>query len=92
MGDRVAMLLPEPSERKKTRKLYMDFYGIRSSVAHGAHSSKLDGTALDTGFALAHQLARILLELEDLFAPSSEAQVDEIFDDLRMGIAFWPSK
>lgn len=91
MGDRVAMLLTEPSERKSTRKFYMDFYGIRSSVAHGGQSSKLDGAALNTGFALAHQLAWRLLDFDVVFAPSSEAQVDEIFDDLRMGISTWPS-
>ena len=89
MGDRAALLTRDPSERRATRKSYLEFYGIRSSVAHGGRSGKLNGDALSAAFALANAMAWRLLDFENVFAPESDAQVDELFDDLRMGIVEW---
>jgi len=90
MGDRVALLTAAPSKRRSARKAYMDFYGIRSSVAHGGRSTKLDADALTEAFGLAHTIAWRLLDLEDVFQPVSDDAVDEVFDDLRLGIRTWP--
>lgn len=91
MGDRVALLARDASQRRTTRKAYKDFYGIRSSVAHGGQSNKLTGDALRDAFSLSHATAWRLLDFEDAFRPTSDDHVDEIFDDLRLGIAAWPN-
>ena len=90
MGDRAALLIRDTSARQATRKSCLDFYGIRSSIVHGGRSSKLMDDALSTGFALAHATAWRLLDLEEVFAPTSDDHVDELFDNLRLGVLTWP--
>ncbi|WP_157805154.1 HEPN domain-containing protein [Mumia flava] len=91
MADRVALLHPVPSERRAVRKRYLDFYGIRSSVAHGGRSSKLDHDALTDAFALAHDIAWRVLAFDRAFTPSNDRSVDESFEDLRLGVNHWPA-
>lgn len=89
MADRVALLHPVPSERRAVRKRYLGFYSVRSSVAHGSRSSKLDSDALREAFALANNVAWRLLAFDQAFAPASDKAIDEIFEDLRLGVAAW---
>lgn len=90
MADRVALLHPVASERRPLRKRYLNFYGIRSSVAHGGRSSKLTHDALADAFALAHDVAWRMLAFDRAFKPSNDTSIDEIFEDLRLGISAWP--
>lgn len=92
MGDRIALLTREPLERRAARQAYMHFYRIRSSVAHGGRSRKVnDDEALKVAFGLANTVARRLLDFEDAFNPRSDDEVDETFQDLHLGIKTWPS-
>lgn len=90
MADRFALLSDNPEGRRDRVKAYLEFYGVRSSIAHGGRSSRLDrSTFLNDYQASAHWAAWQLLALRDKFAPSSEADVDSLFDDLRWGVQNW---
>lgn len=92
MADRFAMLHRDPMVRKKARKRYLDAYGIRSSVAHGGASSKLgDQSALTEYFQLARDAAWHLLDLQEVFGPKTEGELNDLFDDLRFGVRSWPT-
>jgi hypothetical protein len=90
MADRVALLSRDVEQRKARRKAYLEFYAIRSSIAHGAQSGRLDAESLSVGFALSHTIAWQLVDFEATFQPASEEHVEELFDDLRLGVLAWP--
>jgi len=91
MADRFALLAEDPSDRRERAKTYLDFYSVRSSVAHGGRSSKLDqGDFMETYLEFVRWAAWRLLAVQDTFAPSSEKEIDILFDDLRWGIRTWP--
>lgn len=90
MGDRAALLVADASQRRTTRKRYLDFYGIRSAVAHGGQSSKLNEAALAGAFSLARTTAWRLLAFADTFKPTSDRRVDDLFEELRLGLVAWP--
>ncbi len=90
MADRFALLEPEASERRERVKAYLDFYGVRSSVAHGGRSSRLDQKDFVSQYQAAVRWAALqTVAMRDKFTPSSEKQVDELFDDLRWGARSW---
>lgn len=92
MADRFAVLHRDPGARIAARKRYLDAYRIRSSVAHGGYSSKLDDpSVLNDYFQLARDAAWRLLDLLDTFDPTSEKALNEIFDELRLGVRAWPT-
>lgn len=92
MADRFAMLHRDPGARKAARKRYLDAYRIRSSIAHGGYSSKLDDPSALVGyFQLARDAAWRLLDLLDTFSPTSEKALNELFDELRLGARAWPT-
>jgi hypothetical protein len=91
MADRFALLSDHSGERRKLVKAYLEFYSVRSSIAHGGRSSRLDrSTFIDDYQASVHWAAWRLLALRDTFAPSSETDIDSLFDDLRWGVQNWP--
>jgi hypothetical protein len=73
-------------------KEYLDLYAVRSSVAHGGRSSKLDAELLERYQAAVRWAAWRMIGMRDTFAPSSENQVDELFDDLRWSLRTWPTQ
>ncbi len=90
MADRFALLEPEPGQRRERVKAYLDLYGVRSSVAHGGRSSRLDQEDFIPQYQAAVRWAALqAVEMRDKFTPSSEKQVDELFDDLRWGARSW---
>jgi hypothetical protein len=90
MADRFALLAEDPKQRRKKVTAYLDFYAARSSVAHGGRSSKLEREDfLQEYRASVHWAAWRLLALRDTFVPSSEKEVDALFDDLRWGVRAW---
>ncbi|WP_140403866.1 MULTISPECIES: hypothetical protein [unclassified Nocardioides] len=93
MADRYALLFADPLSRRQRRREYQRFFGVRSSVAHGGHSGELRRMdLLAEFFELVHQAAWRLLEVKRVFSPSTEDAVDELFDDLRLGVVQWPSE
>jgi len=90
MADRFALLTDDPRQRRELVSTYLDFYKVRSSVAHGGRSSRLDqGSFLDEYRASVRWAAWRLLALRDTFTPSSENEVDNLFDELRWGMRAW---
>lgn len=90
MADRFALLTPNTEERPLRAKQYLDLYGVRSSVAHGGRSSKLD----DPPFLAAYQdavkwAAWRCIALRDQFAPGGPNEVDAVFDRLKWGLDTW---
>ena len=91
MADRFALLSDNPDERRERVKAYLDFYSVRSSIAHGGRSSRLDqSNFIDNYRASVRWAAWRLLDLRDAFEPTSETAIDSLFDDLRWGIQNWP--
>jgi hypothetical protein len=90
MADRVAMLEADPAKRPERVAAYLAFYKVRSSVAHSGRSSKLDDSAfVDEYRAFVHWTAWRSLALRDEFAISSEAAVDQLYNNLRWGLESW---
>ena len=90
MADRFALLAEDPKVRRKLVADYLSFYSARSSVAHGAQSSKLDQPDFLTQYrTTVHWAAWRSIALRDTFTPSSEKQVDALYDDLRWGARSW---
>jgi hypothetical protein len=87
MADRVAMLEADPTKRPERVAGYLEFYRVRSSVAHSGRSSKLnDPDFIDEYRAFVHWAAWRSLALRDEFAISSEAGVDDLYNNLRWGV------
>jgi len=91
MADRFALLSNNPHERLDLVKKYLEFYGVRSSIAHGGRSSKLDRSDFINDYQTSvHWAAWRLLALGDAFSPYSEKEIDALFDNLRWGVQNWP--
>jgi len=90
MADRFALLNEDPEIRRKLVAEYKKYYGVRSSVAHGGRSSKLDASGFLANYKASVQWAAWRsLALRDKFAVSSEMDVDTLYDDLRWGVRSW---
>ena len=90
MADRFAMLADDPMTRRELVANYLNAYGVRSSVAHGGRSSKLESPDfIDQYRKFVHWAAWRSLALRDKFAVSSENGVDDIYNDLRWGVRSW---
>lgn len=91
MADRFALLSDNANERPGLVKAYLEFYSVRSSIAHGGRSGKLDSSNfIDDYQASVHWAAWRLLALGSTFAPDSENQIDSLFNNLRWGVQNWP--
>jgi hypothetical protein len=72
-------------------KDYLEYYGVRSSVAHGGRSSRLhEDDFLKRFFAAVRWCALRLIALCDEFSPTSDQDIDDLFNDLRSGVQVWP--
>ena len=90
MAERVAMLEADPTKRPGRVTDYLEFYKVRSSVAHSGRSSKLNNPDfIDEYRAFVHWAAWRSLALSDEFAISSEAAVDDLYNNLRWGVQSW---
>lgn len=92
MADRFALLdVDYPLARKGRVKDYLEYYGVRSSVAHGGRSGRLqEDDFLKRFFAAVRWCALRLIELRDEFPPMSDQDIDDLFNDLRWGVQVWP--
>lgn len=91
MADRFALLESDAAERRTRVQKYLELYSVRSSVAHGGQSSKLENPALlHAYFDAVRWAAHRLLILREKFALSSLKELDDLFDDLRLGAKTWP--
>jgi hypothetical protein len=88
MTERFALLDPVPGRRSERAERYLEIYGVRSSVAHGGQSSRLDDykaiRAIENDVSWA---MRGLLALHSAFAPSTQTEFDEVFEGLHWGTA-----
>lgn len=91
MADRYALLDPDVDVRKERRRAYQKAFAVRSAVAHGGKSSALeDGGFVETYLSMVHGAARRTIAMRDAFTPSSGKALDELYDDLRLGVRTWP--
>lgn len=89
MADRIAMLECDKTFREKRAADYLEFYQVRSAVAHGGVSAKLQSAFLNEMARNVKWTAHRLLELEGQFAPNDERELNQVFDALRWGIKEW---
>ncbi|GAA1707743.1 hypothetical protein GCM10009765_66550 [Fodinicola feengrottensis] len=90
LADRYAFLSGAPAERLGRRKEFNEFYSIRSAIAHGGKSSKIEQDELIDRYRQAvRETAWRIIALRDQFQPQSSDEVDGLFDDLRLGVRTW---
>ncbi len=90
MADRFALLADNPNERRDRVSAYLDFYGARSSVAHGGQSRRIaDEDFMKAYFEAVRWCAWRTIDLGEQFNPSSEKDIDAIYDDLRWSVKSW---
>ncbi|WP_326729208.1 hypothetical protein [Streptomyces phaeochromogenes] len=91
MKERFALLGDAPSARSLRAKEYDELYRVRSTVAHGGMSSKVE----EEGFVKNFQrevtwAAWRLIAMQADFSISSDAELDGVFESLRWGTKDWP--
>lgn len=92
LADRYALLSEAPTERRDRRKEFNEFYSIRSAIAHGGASSKVEqGEFINRYQSAVCDAAWRIIALRDQFRPQSDKGVDDLFDDLRLGVRSWTS-
>lgn len=92
LADRYALLSDEPSARRARRMEFNDFYSVRSAIAHGGASSKIEQeTFIDRYQHAVREAAWRIIALREQFEPQSDKDVDDVFDDLRLGVRSWSS-
>jgi hypothetical protein len=90
MAQRYALLEADIHRRREKVARYNDVYSVRSAVAHGRESSKIDESefvrcvADDVRWA-----ARRLYALGDLFGVKSDEELDRTFEALALGERTW---
>jgi len=90
MADHLALLAPNPMGRPKLVADYLDFYKVRSSVAHAGRSAKLnDPDFIRKFYTSVHWVAWRSLALRERFNIVSEKEIDALFNDLRWGVRSW---
>jgi hypothetical protein len=90
MADRVAALSDNPTERPRLVEEYLELYQVRSSVAHGGRSSKLNDSEFMGRFrSMVGWIAWRPLALRDKFQISSEKEVDILYNELRWAVRSW---
>ncbi|MFF0028918.1 hypothetical protein ACFYS7_12070 [Streptomyces avermitilis] len=92
MKERFALLDDNPQSRSIRAKRYEELYSIRSRIAHGGVTSKVE----EEGFIEEFQrqvtwAAWRLIAMQVDFSISSDADLESAFEDLRWGTASWPA-
>jgi hypothetical protein len=90
MKERFAFLEPDPVQRSERARRYSEIFGVRSAIAHGSTSSALE----DSEFVRSVSrdvvwTARRMLAMDELFAPTSDKQLEEVFEGFRWGTSQW---
>ncbi|MFH9748508.1 hypothetical protein ACH4MN_29260 [Streptomyces anulatus] len=92
MKERFAMLEESPAARPLRAKKYEELYRVRSTVAHGGISSKVEEEGFVKGFQNEVTWAAWrLIAMQADFSVSGDADLDEAFEGLRWGTREWPS-
>ncbi|MGV9791259.1 hypothetical protein [Streptomyces sp. NPDC003435] len=92
MKERFALLEADPQLRSIRAKRYENLYSIRSRIAHGGVTSKVE----EKGFIERFQqevtwAAWRLVAMHVDFSISSDADLESTFEDLRWGTSSWPA-
>ena len=92
MKERFAFLEPDKLRRAERSTRYQEIFSVRSSVAHGGSSSRLEASGYIKGVAAdVTWAAHRLLKLYEEFKPGTEKALEEVFDGLRWGTLEWPA-
>ncbi len=90
MRERFALLEPTPGSRAARADRYDEIFAVRSAVAHGGASKRLE----EAGFVRGVQddvtwTARRLLAMNEQFGEQVTRNLDQVFDGLRWGVLQW---
>ncbi|MFB6650822.1 hypothetical protein ACFCZ4_04510 [Streptomyces microflavus] len=92
MKERFALLDDSPHARPLHAKKYEELYRVRSTVAHGGISSKVEEDGFIKGFQRQVTWAAWrLIAMQEDFSISGDADLDETFEGLRWGTSEWPT-
>jgi hypothetical protein len=91
MAQRFAFLEPDPAARSDRSRRYLEIFGVRSSVAHGGRSSRLEEPGYIRGVSDDVRWAALrLVQFDQAFQPSGNKEFEDVFDRLRFGSLGWP--
>ena len=91
MRERFALLDSTPAARAGRAARYDEIFGVRSAVAHGGTSKRLDESSFIRGVeADVTWAAWRLLAVSSDFGDELARDLDELFDRLRYGVLRWP--
>ncbi|MFH8514030.1 hypothetical protein ACH4CE_02545 [Streptomyces gelaticus] len=92
MKERFALLDDSPHSRSLRAKQYDELYRVRSTVAHGGISGKVEEEGFVKGFQREVTWAAWrLIAMQADFSVSGDADLDEVFERLRWGTSEWPA-
>ncbi|WP_459801355.1 hypothetical protein [Herbidospora sp. RD11066] len=90
MKERFALLDPDPDKRADRARKHEEIYAVRSIVAHGGESRKLEeGDFVREMQDAVTWTAKRLLEAESIFSIASDKSLETMFEDLRWGTRSW---
>jgi hypothetical protein len=91
MKERFALLEDNPQQRSDRAKRYDEMYSVRSTVAHGGVSSRVN-TDFVRGFEReVTWTAWRLISLQEDFSITTDADFESTFDGLKWGTVAWPA-
>ncbi|MFH9893424.1 hypothetical protein ACH4OQ_24535 [Streptomyces luteogriseus] len=92
MKERFALLDDDPQERSYRAKRYDEMYSVRSTVAHGGVSTRVN-TDFVRGFEREVTWAAWrLLALQEDFSIATDADFESTLEGLKWGTAAWPTE
>jgi hypothetical protein len=91
MKERFAFLESDTALRARRSARYQELFSVRSSVAHGGSSSRLETPGYIKAMAAdVTWTAHRLLRLYQAFKPDTEKALEQVFDGFRWGTLEWP--
>jgi hypothetical protein len=93
MRERFALLDSNPGTRAERASRYDEIFSVRSAVAHGGTSKRLQESGFVKGIqAEVTWAAWRLLAAEAEFGAELAVDLDELFERLRWGVLHWPTE
>ncbi|MFI7409258.1 hypothetical protein ACIBU0_11395 [Streptomyces sp. NPDC049627] len=92
MKERFALLEDDPQERSNRAKRYEDLYAVRSRIAHGGVTSKVQEAGFIKGFQReVTWTAWRLIAMQVDFSISSDTDLESTLENLRWSTMSWPT-
>ena len=92
MRQRFALLDDNAASRPERSKRFEELYSVRSTIAHGGTSNKIESIGGARGFMDEVRWAASQLLLLSQIAPDRAKDLEKFFADLSLGVQVWPRR